>query len=102
MSKDGWAGWHIVTPQTRLDNETAGAFAATLAAALAAHARVAVDCAAVDYISSAGLGALLQGARAARAAERQFSVYRPSPRVRQVLEVSRLQDVLNTQDVLPC
>ena len=102
MNKDEQTVWHIVTPQKRLDNETAEMFTAALLAALAVHVRVAVDCAVVDYISSAGLGALLEGARTARTTDRQFSVYRPSARVRQVLETSRLHDVLNIQEFLPC
>jgi anti-anti-sigma factor len=94
--------WHIVSVEGRIDNSTAEALTTALVGAVAAHPQVAVDCSAVDYISSAGLNSLLEGARAARNAARTFQVCAPSLRVRQVLDLSNLNSVLNVHPVLPC
>jgi anti-anti-sigma factor len=63
---------------------------------------VALDCSAVNYVSSAGLHCLLEASRSARETSRHFRVCAPSPRVRQVFDISRLNDVLNVHPVLPC
>jgi anti-anti-sigma factor len=94
--------WHIVSVEGRIDNFTADPLTTVLLAAVGAHAQVAVDCSAVDYISSAGLNSLLEGARAARGAAHAFRVCAPSTRVRQVLEISRLNELLNVHPTLPC
>lgn len=94
--------WHIVSVQGRIDNVTAEQLTTVLLAAVVAHPQVAIDCSAVDYISSAGLGSLLEGMRAAHAAARHFQVCAPSLRVRQVLDISQLNDVLHVHPVLPC
>jgi anti-anti-sigma factor len=94
--------WHIVSVGGRIDNFTADALTTALVAAIAAHPQVAVDCSAVDYISSAGLNSLLEGARAARTASRTFQVCAPSVRVRQVLDLSNLNGVLNVHPMIPC
>jgi len=94
--------WHIISVKGRADSVTAGELTAALLAAIAAHPQVAVDCSGVEYISSAGLNSLLEGERAARAAHHQLRVCAPSPRVKQVLEISRLRDLLSVQEGLPC
>ncbi len=81
---------------------TADALAAVLRAAVAAHPSVAVDCTRADYISSSGLRALLEGARAAHDANREFPVCAPAARVRQIFELNRLNDILHVQEALPC
>ena len=60
------SGWQVVRVTGRADAETADALEAALRSAIAVHARVAADFAALDYISSAGLRAVLQAARAAQ------------------------------------
>lgn len=102
VSEDTRGDWHLVSVGGRVDSLTADPLSAVLVDAVAAHAQVAVDCSAVDYISSAGLAALLNGARAARSANKTFIVCGPSPRMQQVLDVSRLNTLLNVQAVLPC
>ena len=94
--------WHIVSVEGRIDNFTADPLTTMLLAAVEAHQQVAVDCSAVNYISSAGLNCLLEGARSAREASRHFRVCAPSPRVRQVIDISRLNEVLNVHPELPC
>jgi len=95
-------GWHIVSVKGRVDGVTADALEKTLTAAAGAHPRIAVDCSAIEYISSAGLRSLLEGARAAQASKRTFVVCSPSARVKQVFDISRMHLVLPIQEALPC
>ena len=96
------AGWYIVSPRGRLDSATAQALLTILLAAVAGHPQIAVDCSAVDFISSAGLGALLDGVRAASGAQKEFRVCAPSVRVKNVFDTCGLNEVLNVQEMLPC
>jgi anti-sigma B factor antagonist len=95
-------GWHIVHVKGRVDGLTAESLEKALIAAATAHPQVAVDCSAVDYISSAGLRSLLEGARAAQGVKHTFVVCSPSARVKQVFDISRMHQVLPIQAVLPC
>jgi anti-sigma B factor antagonist len=54
-----------------------------------------VDLEAVTFLDSSGLGALIALRNASLAAERSFSLRRPSPRVNKVLELSGLTDVFD-------
>ena len=94
--------WHLIFVSGRADSVTAGELTRVLLAAVAAHPQVAVDCSELEFISSAGITSLLDGARAARGAHHQLIVCAPSPRVRQVFEISRLRDLLNVHEGLPC
>jgi len=95
-------GWCIVNVKGRVDGLTADVLEKALIAAATANPQVAVDCSAVDYISSAGLRSLLEGARAAQGAKHRFVVCSPSLRVKQVFDISRMHLVLPIQEGLPC
>src|SRR5207302_6238040 len=58
-------GWCIVGVRGRLDAESADELESALRGAIGKHAKVAANFAGVDYISSAGLRAVIQAARAA-------------------------------------
>lgn len=94
-------GWHIVSIKGRIDSTTAPELSSALLAAVAAYPQVAVDCSDVEYISSAGIASLLDGARAARGSQHQLMICAPNARVKQVFEISRLRDLLNVHDGLP-
>lgn len=94
--------WHIVSVTGRVDSVTANELTAVLLTAVAGNAQVAVDCSGVEYISSAGLASLLEGARAARNPHRELRVCAPSQRVKQVFEISGLRDRLDVREALPC
>ena len=94
--------WHIIFVKGRADSVSAGELTGTLLAAVATHPQVAVDCSNVEFISSAGLGSLLEGARAARGAQHQFRVCAPSQRVKQVFDISHVHELLNVHEELPC
>jgi anti-sigma B factor antagonist len=102
ISEVSKAEWHIVSVRGRVDGITADTLEAALKAAVGAHAQVAVDCSGIDYISSAGLRSLLEGARAAQLQHKKYLVCSPSPRAKQVFDISRMHLVLPMQDELPC
>lgn len=94
-------GWHLVSVAGRVDNNAADELKAVLNQAVAAHAQVAVDCSAIDYLSSAGLGALVDGAATAGRAGRRFVICAPSPRVDLLLKIARLDTQLTIESTLP-
>ena len=79
-------------PEGRLDFSAAGAFQQQLEAVLAgggpAPVAVIIDCAALDYVSSAGLRSFLLAARAAQRAGILLALAALQPAVREVFELS--------------
>ncbi len=102
IATDTRGGWHIISVQGRVDTLTAGEMNVALLAAVSAHERVAVDCSALEYISSMGIASLMEGARAARIAHREFRVCAPNQRVKQVFEITGLRHQLDVHEDLPC
>jgi anti-anti-sigma factor len=101
VTEDSRGAWHVVAVAGRADNSTADSLKTLLCQAVEAHAQVAVDCSAIDYISSAGVGALVEGAAAARRAGRRFTLFAPSPRVQQVLKICKLDTIFTIESALP-
>jgi anti-anti-sigma factor len=95
-------GWRVVTVTGRADAETAHAFETALRAAVEAHAKVVGNFAGLDYISSAGLRALLQVARSAQTRNSEFAVCSLTAPVRKVFDISGLNNVLHIHGELPC
>ncbi len=84
----------VLHPVGRLDDGTSGEFQTRLVNALTkAGADVIVDLAAVDYISSAGLRALIAATRH-KPAGRRIAIAALSPIVREVFRISRLHEVI--------
>ena len=96
------AGWCVVTIRGRADAETADEVENALRAAVNQHDRVAADFANLDYISSAGLRAVLQAARAAQERNAEFTVCQLRGPVKRVFEISGMQHVLRIEAELPC
>jgi anti-anti-sigma factor len=88
----------VVVLQGRLDFGTAPAFEKQLQEALAgggsAPARVILDCAALDYVSSAGLRAILLAARASQRAGITFALCALTPAVREVFDLSGFSRII--------
>jgi anti-sigma B factor antagonist len=61
---------------------------------------VRVDLRAARFIDSTGLGALIEGYRAATAAESRFLVVNPTPSFRRVLDVTGLCDFFGLGEVV--
>lgn len=57
--------------------------------------RVVVDLGAVDFIDSSGLGALINGLKAARQAGGDLRIAAPNEQVRLVLQLTNMERVLN-------
>jgi anti-anti-sigma factor len=84
----------VLRPVGRLDDGTSGQFQARLVHALTEAATdVIVDLAAVDYISSAGLRALIAATRL-KPPERRIAVAALNSIVREVFRISRLYEVI--------
>lgn len=95
-------GWCVVSVRGRADAETADELETRLRAAVGTHPKVAADFSALDYISSAGIRAVLQAARAAETAQVQFAVCSLSAPVKKVFDMSGLHHILTIHGETPC
>ncbi len=96
------SGWCVVGVTGRADGECADALEAVLRAAVDANLKVAADFSSLDYISSAGIRAVLQAARAAEEKRREFAVCSLSSPVKKVFDMSGLHHILQIHGELPC
>jgi anti-sigma B factor antagonist len=96
------SGWLVVGVKGRADAEAADELEAALRSAVDAHPKVAADFGALDYISSAGLRAVLQAARAAQTRSVEFAVCGMSAPVQKVFQMSGMHHVLTIHGELPC
>ena len=96
------SGWCLVAVRGRADAEAADQLETDLTAAVGQHPKVAVDLAGLTYISSAGLRALLQAARAAQSHNAEFAVCRPGDSVKKVFDMSGMHHILRIEGALPC
>jgi anti-anti-sigma factor len=94
--------WLVVGVKGRADAEAADELEAVLRSALDQHSKVAADLSALDYISSAGLRALLQAARAAQPKDAEFAICGVSAPVKKVFDMSGMHQVLTIHGELPC
>ncbi|MEN9705639.1 MAG: anti-anti-sigma regulatory factor [Pseudomonadota bacterium] len=89
----------VATATGRLDFGAATAFQQQLEQAIAAKpGRLVVDCAALDYVSSAGLRSFLVAARASKAAGTSFLACGLQPSVKEVFEISGFSRII---EILP-
>ena len=88
----------ILSPAGRIDNDTSTDFQARLLAALAPAAAVLVDFSTVEYISSAGLRALMMGSKQAKATKGRLAVAALGPVVKEIFEISRFSMVVQVFD----
>jgi anti-anti-sigma factor len=88
----------LVIPEGRLDFGAATGFQAQLEQLLAGTrttpATVIIDCAGLDYVSSAGLRVFLLAARGSQRAGLGFAVCALQPAVREVFELSGFNRVI--------
>jgi len=88
----------ILSPAGRIDNDTSQDFQTRLLAALAPAAAVLVDFSTVEYISSAGLRALMMGSKQAKATNGRLAVAALGPVVKEIFEISRFSMVVQVFD----
>lgn len=88
----------VLIPEGRLDFGTTPGFEKELERALAgttaAPAALIIDCAGLDYVSSAGLRAFLVAARAAQRAGIRFALCALKPAVRDVFDLSGFSRII--------
>jgi anti-anti-sigma factor len=91
-------GATLVIPEGRLDFGAAAGFQAQLEQVLAgtgtASTAVIVDCAGLEYVSSAGLRVFLLAARSSQRAGLRFAMCSLQPAVREVFELSGFSRVI--------
>ena len=102
LTQETRTGWLVIHVQGRADAEAADELENGLTNALELSTKVAADFSALDYISSAGIRAVLQAARAAQMRNAQFAVCGLSQPVRKVFDMSGLHHVLQIHGELPC
>jgi len=102
LTEETRADWCIVAVSGRADAESADDLEAALKAAVARSGKVAADLAGLDYISSAGVRALIQAARAAQTKGVELALCSPTASVRKVFDMSGLHQILNIHGELPC
>ncbi len=96
------SGWCVLRVSGRADAATADELEQALCTAIEHNPQVAADFSSLEYISSCGLRALLQAARAAEARQGRFAVCSASPSVQKVFDITKLHNVLDIQAGLPC
>ena len=88
----------IMMPVGRLDNETSPEFQARLLSAVASGGAVVVDLSGVEYISSAGLRALMMASKKSKATNGRLAVASLTPMVKEIFDISRFSLVVQVFD----
>ena len=89
LTQESRSGWLVVSVRGRADAEAADELETGLNAALQQSTKVAADFSGVNYISSAGLRAVLQAARTAQKLNAQFALCSLTAPVKRVFEIMR-------------
>jgi len=85
----------VLCPVGRIDNDTSPGFQSKLlAAATPSGCAVLVDLSRVEYVSSAGLRALMMGAKQAKVSKGRLAVAELKPVVKEIFAISRFSYVV--------
>jgi anti-sigma B factor antagonist len=84
----------VLRPVGRLNNDSSPDFQARLLAWVDSNDAVVIDLGSVEYISSAGLRALMMASRRAKARGGRIAVADLSPLVKEVFTISRFDQVV--------
>lgn len=96
--------WKVISIIGRLDTVTSAGAEQTLSEILQSNDKIAVDMAAMNYISSAGLRVLLRNAKQAKRAKKNFVLFGASGMIKEVLAASgmdMLVKIFETAEDLP-
>jgi anti-anti-sigma factor len=89
----------VLSPIGRIDNETSPGFQSILLSCVGnAGTAVLVDLSAVEYISSAGLRALMMASKQAKSSQGCVAVAGLKPVVKEIFEISRFALVVRVFD----
>lgn len=104
MDIQAWSSANVIvlTPQGRIDHQTADDFSAALSPYLAKCAgescKLVLDLAGVDYMSSVGLRALMVAAKQARAQGGTLVISGLGETLREIFQISRFDRVFTVYD----
>lgn len=90
----------VLTPVGRLDNETSAEFQVKLLYTVAESARVLIDLSGVEYISSAGLRALMMASKKSKATDVRLAVAALTPMVKEIFAISRFSLIVEVFDTM--
>jgi anti-anti-sigma factor len=91
----------VLCPVGRINNDTSPEFQTRLLACVGApEAKVLVDLSSVDYISSAGLRALMMASKQSKAGKGRLAVAGLNPIVKEIFTISRFSYVVAVYDTL--
>ncbi|WP_439814021.1 STAS domain-containing protein [Zavarzinia sp. CC-PAN008] len=90
----------ILAPRGRIDHESSQAFQQRVLAALTPQAKVLCDFSGVDYVSTAGLRALMAAAKHATAKGARVGLGGLQPEVRKIFAIARFSYVLPIFDTV--
>jgi anti-anti-sigma factor len=89
----------VLGPVGRINNDTSPEFQTRLLSCVGtSEARVLVDLSGVDYISSAGLRALMMASKQSKAANGRLAVAGLNPIVKEIFNISRFSYVVAVYD----
>jgi anti-anti-sigma factor len=94
------SGVSVLCPVGRIDNDTSPAFHARVNACLEAGRATLVDFAGVEFISSAGLAALMAAAKLAKAKSGRIAVASLRPVVQEIFTISRFARIVPSYDTV--
>lgn len=95
------ADWTVVRLRGQLDVATAPQFRqAMVAAQFGGSTRVVIDLAGVEFLDSMGLGIIVGAIKRARAHDGELVLAGPTDRIRHVLELSRVADIVPVVDTV--
>jgi anti-anti-sigma factor len=95
ISEELQGGVTVLRPVGRIDNETSLVFQEKLLRCVEASAAALVDLSGVEFISSAGLAALMTAAKTAKAKSRRIGVAALRPLVQEIFAISRFSRVVS-------
>jgi anti-anti-sigma factor len=90
----------VLAPVGRLDNETSPEFQVKLLYTVAESGVVLIDLARVEYISSAGLRALMMASKKSKDANGRLAVVALTPMVKEIFTISRFSLVVQVFETI--
>lgn len=84
----------VLSPVGRVNNDTSPAFQTKLLSCVGSAAAVLIDFSGVEYISSAGLRALMMASKQSKAANSRLAVAALRPMVKEIFAISRFSLVV--------
>ena len=104
FQNSAYKDWHVLSIIGRIDVATSASVEETGTATLTAAEKIALDMSSTDYISSAGLRALLRLSKKAKRAKKSFVIFGATGMIKDVFAASGMDmliTIYNSKDDLP-